>query len=133
MARLTPYLRRAVISLPLADRLALLEVLRLSVANPGDNPRARMQHFVEVMDRVAGVEVASPCRDERHTWARNIVCFVGRREGFPQVLVGEAVNRDHSSVSHMERRMKDAFDYPEQYSEAIELYNRFIEAIWKQN
>lgn len=131
--RLTPYLRRQVLALPLADRLTLLEALRVSVAEPRRDAAAILQHLVATMNEVAGFPVVSDRRDNASAWARAVLCFVARREGLKQSQIGKALQRDHSSIAHAESRIRTAFEYPDQYAEVITLYNRFINAIWKNN
>lgn len=128
--RLTPNLRRTVLDLPMQDRLALMEALRVSIQVPGADREARLAFLADKMREVSGVDIrASRDRSTRAVWPRYIFCFVARREGYFQSSIGEVVGRDHSTICYAERRVTDAFSLPEVYAQEIELYNKYIEAL----
>ena len=128
--RLTPYLRRRVLDLPIADRVALMEQLRRSMAEPVADRRDRLDYLADRMEAVSGVDVRK-CHDRSagSLWPRYLFCFVARREGYQQTLVGKFVCRDHSTVCAAEKRVNDAFAAPDQYKFEIELYNKYIESL----
>ena len=126
--RLTPYLRRRVLGLPLADRMALLEELRGTMLERPD-PAIRLAYLVNKMQEAAGLDPLARKRDRPAVTARYILAFVARREGFSQTLIGTTMGLDHSSISYAEKRTREMFDYPEMYKDEISLYNKFVESL----
>ncbi len=128
--RLTPYLRRQVLDLPMADRLALLEALRVSIQVPNIGRASRLEFLADKMTEVSGVNIReTKDRSRRVVWTRYIFCFVARREGYSQTNIGEVIGRDHSTICYAERRVNEAFSIPAAYAPEIELYNKYIEAL----
>lgn len=126
--RLTPYLLRRALSLPLADKAVLMGRLRASIQMPA-TPAERLRYLSDKMQQVAGVSVETDSHQRNIVAARNIFVFVARREGFSQECIGGFIGRDHSTVCIAEKRMQRVFTYPKSYIEVINLYNRFVEAL----
>lgn len=128
--RITPYLRRRVLDLPLADRLALFVELRASIQVVPADHGSRLAYLADKMQDASGVNVRE-ARDRTvaAVWPRNIFIFVARREGFSQSTIGRVIGRDHSSVCAAERRVSDAFASPSQYKNEIRLYNKFVDSL----
>lgn len=128
--RLTPYLRRRVLDLPLVDRLALSEAIRVSLQDPTPDRSERLAYLADRMAEASGIDVRTTLdRTQRTAWVRAIFCFVARREGFPQMEIGAFIHRDHSSVCNAERRVNEAFALPSIYRAEIKLYNKFVESL----
>ena len=126
--RLTPYLLRRALDLPLADKAALIGQLRASITLPED-PAERLRYLSDKMQQVAGVSIADGARTRKMLAARNIFVFVARQEGFTQERIGAFIGRDHSTVCLSERMMRRAFAFPRAYYEEIKLYNRYVESL----
>ena len=128
--RLTPQLRRRALSLPLTDRLALAESLRVSLLVPGtDNPDERLRYLADMMDAVSGVDIREDTHRHSVTWPRAVFVFIARREGFTQEAIGREIGRDHSTVCFLERKIRDIFTVPASYRDVIELYNKYTEML----
>lgn len=128
--RLTPYLRREVLALPLADRLALARAIRESVKAPRTDSRQRLYYLADKMAEVSGVDIR--CRMDRTqdvVWPRWIFIYIARREGFSQNAIGSVISRDHATISKAEGRVADIFTLPWQYEKEIELYNKYVESL----
>ena len=126
--RLTPYLLRRALQLPLQDKTMLMGHLRASLNAPS-SPVHRLQYLRERMQLVAGFDVTVNDRRRESVTARYIFVFVARQEGFSQAFIGSFIGRDHSTVSFAEKRMQDVFTYPNAYKEEINLYNKFVESL----
>lgn len=129
--RLTPYLRRRVLDLPLADRLALLHELHTSVQQVEPKaPDTRLDFLADKMQQVSGIDVRVRLdRSAAATWPRYLFIFIARREGYSQTAIGRAIGRDHSTICLAEQRVNEAFAMPGQYRREINLYNKFVEAL----
>ena len=126
--RLTPYLLRRALDLPLADKAVLMGHLRASIQAPA-SPAERLRYLSDKMQQVAGVSVDDNGRQRDIVAARNIFVFVARREGFSQAIIGHFLGRDHSTVCLSEKRMREVFTYPKSYIDEITLYNKFVESL----
>lgn len=126
--RLTPYLLRRAMNLPLPDRIALMESLRGSVVTP-TSAEERLNYLAEKMKESVGIDVRENSRKREVVTARILFAFVARREGYSQNCIGEFIGRDHSTIAFFERRMKDVFSLPQMYREEIALYNKYIDAL----
>ena len=127
--RLTPHLYGRVMSLPLADRVALYEVLRTSFRTGRKDPKDRLQYLTDRMKDCAGVDVKDASREVKYTWPRVVFVFVARREGFTESEIGRHIGRDHSTVHHLSDRMNAAFSLPSAFADVIELYNKYIDTL----
>lgn len=128
--RLTPYLEASVLALPLADRTYLLGRLQSSLRRDRRaSAQERMGYLASKMRDTSGIDVTTPERYAAATWARYIFIYISRQEGYSQKEIGAFLRRDHSTISHAEQRMRDAFALPDGYRDVIEQYNNFIEAI----
>lgn len=127
--RLTPPLRRRVLELPIADRLALMGELRASIdITPGREER--LSYLADKMQEVSGIDVRiNLSRDVQCVWPRYIFAFVARREGFLLREIGDVLHRNHSSVSIAEKRVAKSFEIPAFYRREISLYNKYIESL----
>lgn len=127
--RLTPALRRRVLELPLADRLALAQEIRHSCAEP-TTPAERLGYLADKMREVSGLDPRRiTSRSQAAVWPLYLFIFVARREGFTQNAIGHTIGRDHSSISAAERRVSDAFKMPSAYAAELKLYNKYIDRL----
>lgn len=127
MQQLTPYLRRRVLHLPVADRVELMQAIGASIAAP---PKPdRLGTLRDAMLAVSGVDVRDQRRFADHVRARSVYCFVARMEGFSLAAIGEALGMDHSSVHYLAKRMGDAFSSPAVWSDYLDTYDRFVKEL----
>lgn len=126
--RLTPYLTRRALDLPLADKAMLMGQLRASIQMP-ESPEARLRYLAGKMQGVAGVDVGDNGHQREIVAARNIFIFVARREGFTQECIGRFIGRTHATVCIAEKKMREVFTYPKSYIQEIDLYNRYVESL----
>lgn len=130
MERLTPYLHKQCLALPLADRLALVRILmRTIMAEPAGKDATRLDTIAQAVESLAGASVHEPRHIPAAVCARSVFAFVAEREGFRQTEIGRYMGRDHSSVHFMISRMAQALDHPEQWNDYITLYNNTLSAI----
>ena len=127
--RLTPYLLRRVLDLPLADKAALMAHLKTSMNIGQESPSERLGFLAQRMEEVSGVDVKEGSRRREVVTARFIFIFVARREGFTQEFVGSFLGRNHATVCQAEKKMRDAFTLPAIFQDEITLYNKFVEAL----
>ena len=128
--RLTPYLRRRVMRLPVEERVVLHREILQSLESPElVQTDVRLNRLAEVMQSVAGLDVRERRRQSDLVRARVVFVFVARAEGFSQCTIGRFLDLNHSTVCYMEKRMRDALALPVAFQDYIALYNQFTTAI----
>ncbi len=128
--RLTPYLRRRVMHLSVEDRIILHREILTSIEHPDFvQTDVRLKRLADIMQVVSGCDVKNKTRQADTIRARVIFVFVSRAEGFSQCAIGAFLGLDHSTISYMEKKMRDALDMPVAYQDYIALYNQFTNAI----
>lgn len=127
--RLTPYLRRKVLDLPLADKVALYRDLSKSIHIPEEKASKRMAVLRDRMLEQTGIDVLRRTRLAEVVEARTVFVCVCQLEGYAQTQIARFLGKDHSTVCHAYKTMRNAFDYPQQYPTLIDLYNNFTKAI----
>lgn len=128
--RLTPYLRRRVMRLPVEERVVLHREILASLESPElVQTDARLSRLAEVMEAVSGCDVKEKTRQAEFIRARVVFIFVARAEGFSQCAIGAFLGLDHSTVHYLERKMRDALAMPAAFQDYIALYNQFTTAI----
>ena len=126
--RLTPYLLRRTLALPLADKAALIGHLNASINVPS-SPEDRLQYLLDKMQEVSGIDVRDLSRKRETVTARTVFVFVARREGFSQPFIAAFIGRDHSTIAYAEKRMRDVFTYPNAFKDEIYLYHNYVESL----
>ena len=128
--RLTPYLRRRVMGLPLGDRMELVSMV-LSASPRTEFPVAsRLGFLADILRDVSGVDIRrSGDRSLPVTAARTVFVYAARREGFTQEEIGRFIGRNHSTVCCAEIRMRDALSAPRGNREHVELLDRFMKEL----
>lgn len=122
--RLTPYLRRRILALSVADRVALMADIGGSIFVRNQR-EGRLAELRDAMLAITGIDVRDPRRFADHVRARSVFCFVARMEGFGLQAIGDELGMDHSSAHYLAKRMTDALERPSLWSDYINLYNQF--------
>lgn len=131
-ARLTPYLRRRCLELPVSDRVALVGIMTESLTpsiRTEDQVERRLLQMRNTMQVLTGLDVTLRSRKSEYMRCRTIFAFTCRQEGLTQESIGKFLGLDHSTIHHLERRMADVFEVPSCWKDYIELYNLFTNAI----
>lgn len=128
--QLTPYLRRRVMRLSVADRTVLAGEIAQSLQSPEvTSAEQRIRALATVLNGLTGKDVLEKTRRAEIVEARMVLCYVCRMEGFSQHAIGEVLGLDHSTIHYLEKKMLVAFEYPRQYEGAVTLYNKLTNAI----
>lgn len=126
MQQLTPYLRRRVLTLPVADRVELMQAIGASIAVPPQDDRlARLR---ETMEEMTGESLQGDRKAER-VRARAVFCFVARREGFTLESIGKCLGTDHSTVHYLTKKVVNAFAMPKTWHDYLDTYDRYVKQL----
>ena len=88
----------------------------------------RFEHMRSVMEGIIG-EPMEESRTNRQVWARAIIADALYGEGLTTSVVGELLNRDHSTVSHYIGLVKGMVQAPVMYQWEYETYLDFMAAV----
>lgn len=64
-------------------------------------------------------------RNPADTLIRAMVAHRLRKEGYSNSEIGRAMGRDHSSVTHLDKKMRDMLSVPGAYKEEMRIYEKF--------
>ena len=88
----------------------------------------RYKVVLEAAESVVGFRLGK-ARTSVNTDIRAIVAKILRSEGYSLSEVGDAINRDHSTVHALVKRVDEVLAIPESYREFYDMYNRTKEAL----
>lgn len=114
-------------NLPKEERKRLADLLRDSLK--GKNAKARFNELLVVAKELLGSGIEGKCRDTSCVIGRMLIAYKMREEGYSSTQVGMAMARDHSSVLHLEKKMRDAFIYPEIFKIEMAYWGMFTEKL----
>ena len=84
-----------------------------------------IERYSKIMVDIAGVDIIQRSRDRAVVWARNIVFYKLRADGYSLQRIGRFMNYSHCIVLYGSRRVEEMLQYPSMYSEEISLWNKF--------
>lgn len=64
-------------------------------------------------------------RNHENILVRTFVSFILHNEGYSFSEIGRLMNRDHSSITHMYKRMGDMLSLPRAYGPEIDMFREF--------
>lgn len=121
--------------LPYWERVNLCAALQGTIAR--DRHRelhpGRGKELLDIMAGVIGRPVVLNSRDGIMAWAKTMVAYELSLEGFPVGEIARILEKDHSTVSAMKARMRDALTYPQYYTDIIDKWTTFQSRIHETN
>lgn len=118
--------------LTLQDMVELRECLTdmINSANRVSKSPLRCSILLGDMAKVMGREsIGYFSREAGEVWARTMVAFQMRKEGYTTTEIGRQMEKDHSTITHLKNEMRDALSLPQAYGDIIEIWNRFQKQI----
>lgn len=114
------------------DRLNLCESLKNSILRERNERRmgrdtdlSRGGVLLGYMTEILGEPIPVKSRESRHVWARAMVVYQLTEEGFTTGETGGMVGKNHSTITHLKHKMRDALDYPFAYRDIIHIWKQF--------
>lgn len=118
------------LGLPFKERVELRDALTGSIE------RDRIRHdpdrfgvLLGYMERIVGFPIQDKSRESSHAWARAMVASQLIDEGFSTVEIGRMMGKDHSTVSYMRKKMRDALAYECAYKDIVGVWKQFQKMI----
>lgn len=111
-------------------RARLADILRDSLKEKEKmDIKCRFHQLLRVATELLGFGIDSKCRDASCVIGRMLIVYKMRQEGYSTTQIGMMLRRSHSSVIHLERKMEDAFIYPDAFKIEIAYWNMFIQEL----
>lgn len=83
--------------------------------------------LIDLIESEYGVSPLTKYRTRKATYARAAFAYRMRLAGMTQEAIGRIVGKDHSTVCHYLQIMDDALNYPRQFADLVQLWNKVIE------
>ena len=81
------------------------------------------------MNETVGFDIREKDRKRKSVWARNFLAYKLKQMGLSLNVIGDIIERDHSTVVHALKSAKNALEYPLLYQDSIEIWNSFQEKL----
>lgn len=116
--------------LPSTDQVALRkELTRITLDEVDPSVLDVASHYIGIMNGIVKDDVRKTARDRKLVNARIVLTHFLYREGLTVSKIGQLFDKDHSTITHYQRRMDDALDTPKSDPLLMLLYNKFLKAI----
>ena len=89
----------------------------------------RARRYVMEMSRICGCDILARARESQRVWARNIIAYQMRRDGYTLRHIASAINRDHATVLHAEKQVQKMLELPRMYREEYGMWQKFQQSI----
>lgn len=93
-----------------------------------EDVRSVAKRYIDVMCDIVGQDILKT-RRMVPVWARNMVAYQMRQEGYSVTAVGECLGLDHSSITHCSGKVRDMLAHPRLYAQEIRIWQKFKETL----
>ena len=121
---MTEFARKA-LDLPVEERVSLISILQASLRRHPHGNGNRAGELLDIIGDIYGCDIPLRSRKAEYVWARAMVVYQLRQEGFTLMEIGRMMGMHHSSVFHLEGKMKDALMYSFAYRDVIDIWKQF--------
>jgi len=90
---------------------------------------ARARFYVSKMSQICGCDIITRVKRNRVVWARNIVAYQMRKDGYTLMHIADAIRRDHATVVHAQKQVESMLKFPKVFGEEYAIWQEFQEAI----
>lgn len=91
--------------------------------------RSVADRYVRAMSEIVGQDILMRTRSSLLVWARNMVAYQLRREGYTVTAVGSCLGLNHSSVTHCMSRVNEMLSHPIFYPRETRIWQKFKETL----
>lgn len=83
------------------------------------------ERYIEAMSDIVGQDILIRTRSVLLVWARNMVAYQLRLEGYSVTAVGACLGLNHSTVTHCASRMREMLERPKMYAREARIWTEF--------
>lgn len=85
--------------------------------------------YIKLMSDIVGTDILQRSRLQLLVWARNMVAYRLRLDGYSLTKIGKIMGLNHTTVLNCERQVKRMLERPLMYDKECELWQKFENAI----
>lgn len=97
-----------------------------SVESRYDGAKTQAEEYIRLMSDAVGEDIMVSSRKQHLVWARNMVLYMLRVDGYSLMSIENATGRNHSTVIYATRQVKEMLKKPNMYKDEIEIWNKFL-------
>ena len=86
----------------------------------------KANRYISVMSEAVGCDIMIPSRKQTLVWARNMVLYMLRLDGFSLMSIEKATGMNHATVIYADRKVKEMLKRPNMYPEETEIWQKFL-------
>lgn len=91
--------------------------------------RSVADRYVKAMSEIVGQDILMKTRSSLLVWARNMVAYQMRLEGYSVTAVGDRLGLNHSTVTHCKSRVEEMLSHPMFYPRETRIWQKFKETL----
>ena len=81
--------------------------------------------LIRMMGEILGEEIPPRDRHEKWVWARTMVAYQMRKEGYTLMNIAAQMGMHHSAIIHLLNKMQNALDMPIMYQDVLPIWFDF--------
>ena len=85
----------------------------------------KYQSYLRIVERIMGEDIPSQSRVRRYVYARGMVMYQMREDGYTFMEIANQSGKHHSSVIHMTKAWEYILTHPGQFPSEITMWNNF--------
>lgn len=122
-------LTRKCLLLPIADKQALISILSNSLDMEPEDDGSRFFALYKAATSIVGDGILTDSKMRELVIGRMLIVYQMRKEGYTLQEIARHMKRNHTSIYHLENKMKDVLRYPDFFPSEIQQWNRFQKLI----
>ena len=87
------------------------------------------QVYLRIVEKLIGEDIPSQSRVRRYVYARGMVMYQMREEGYTFTEIANQCGKTHASVIHMIKTWKYILSHPGQFPGEVTMWNKFQKRI----
>lgn len=88
--------------------------------------KERTEEYIRIMSEAVGTDIMVPSRNQSLVWARYMVLFLLRLDGFSLMSIEKATGKNHTTVIYADRKVKEMLKCPNMYPEETKIWQKFL-------
>lgn len=85
----------------------------------------RGQELIDMVCDIIGIDSIPDNRESMSVLARSLVAYQMYLEGFTTTYIGKIINRDHSTITALKKRVINMFEMPNFYPQEMVVWKEF--------
>lgn len=122
-------LKRRIAKLSLDQKVELRDYITEQIDTCPLHNRGRFTYLLNKMEAVLGKRVQLIARNPDDVWARTMIAYEMILEGYTFGEIGRQMEKNHSTVMYLKKKMEDALSLPRAYRDILSIWYTFKSTI----